>query len=110
MESIVAIKLGNVLLCSGPTNASVTSLDIPKIKNSSSMLDSEIDLSFIKAGYMVRKVPKAVLQNINIITITGNFVICFIEPKVIVLCCVVFPYFESNKLVIIAIAIAYVEY
>ena len=55
---------------------------------------------------MVRKVPKALLQNINIRTIIGNLVICFREPNEIILCWVVLPYFESIKLVIIAKAIA----
>ena len=57
---------------------------------------------------MVRNVPNAVLQKISIITITGNLVICFMEPNEIILCWVVFPYFESSRIEMIPIAIAYI--
>ncbi len=58
---------------------------------------------------MVRNVPKDALQNINIRIIVGNLVICLIEPRDIVLCCVVFPYFDKSNPVTIAIATAYIE-
>ena len=64
------------------------------------MFDSEIDLSFMYAGKMVRNVPKAELQKININTTVGNFKIFFIDTKENSVLCVVFPYFFKSKEVV----------
>jgi hypothetical protein len=62
------------------------------------------------AGKIVRNVPKAALQKINIVTIVGNFIICLIDIKENSVLWVVLPYFFRSNEDTIPVAMANVAY